>query len=95
MEDVLDIALDKLESVSEKIRRFSAGELCLLKICCVTFGLLLGAYHAHRVKKNGLLILIVFLLSAVYMMIRICFDDEDEEEDEAEEDASEEEDTAE
>ena len=78
MENVLDTVLDKLENVSEKIRRFSTGELCLLKVCCVTFGLLVGAFHARRVKKNALLILLAFLMSAVYMMIRICFDDEDE-----------------
>jgi len=78
MEDVLDCAIEKLEDVAEKIRRFSIGEIGLLKICCITFGMLVGAFHARRVKKNALFILVAFLLSAVYMMIRICFDDEDD-----------------
>jgi len=78
MDDVLDCVLDKLEDVSEKMSNFSLGEFGILKTCCITFGLLVGAFHARRVKKNALLIFIAFILSAVYLMIRICFDDEED-----------------
>jgi len=86
MEDVLDCVFDKLEDVAEKFRRFSIGEIGILKTCCITFGLLVGAFHARKVKKNALFILLAFLMSAVYLMIRICFDDDDDWEDDYEDD---------
>ena len=71
---------DFVEDMLDKVRDFSIGEFGILKTALVSFGLLVGAFHARKVRRYGLLLLIAFLLSATYLMIRLCFD-EDEDDD--------------
>ena len=74
----MDLVFEKAEKVMNKIRHFSLGEMGVFKFCLLSFGLLVGAFHSKKVKRNAFFLLLTFLLTAVYLMIRICFDDEDD-----------------
>ena len=70
--------LECLEKGVAKVRRFSIAEYGVAKVCLLSFGVLFGAFNARKVKRNAFLLVIAFLFSAVYLMVRICFDDEDD-----------------
>ena len=85
MDMSVDLPLEKkIELIFTRMRSLSVAELGILKLCCVGFGLLLGALYATKVKRHFWLLLFTFFVCAAYLAVRICFDDDYYEDDDDE-----------
>ncbi len=58
--------------------KFSAVDWAIFKTCLVTFGLMIGAWFARLFKKLAPLMALVFIVSWVYLVWRIFFDEDTE-----------------
>ena len=77
MDYLLDDVQDLCEDLADKFREFSIAEYGIFKICLLSFGLLVGAFHARKVKRHGFLLFLAFVASLVYLLIRLFDDDEE------------------
>ncbi|WMJ84791.1 hypothetical protein ACS3UN_05300 [Oscillospiraceae bacterium LTW-04] len=56
--------------------KFSVVDWAIFKTCLVTFGLMIGAWFARLFKKLAPLVALVFIVSWIYMVWRIFFDED-------------------
>ena len=74
MMEAVKFSKDAIDKVIERLNTFGIVEWSILKICMMSFGMLVGIYTYSTSKKMKPLLWITFLVSYIYLMYKIVFE---------------------